>query len=200
VKGMLYTISGKVYDFLDTASEKRYKRIRKKILSPLKGIVLDAGCGTGRNFPYYGKHAKVIAVDNAVKMLSVARQRAKESKAQIRIEQETLTQLPFKNNTFDVVVATFVLWVMPKKDAQKALSELVRVAKPNARFYFLEYTYSQHFLRNVIILFTVSIAKLLYGIKIGVTLPLIKQEKSLEIENVELVYQDVLRLIIARKR
>ncbi len=198
--GLVYLISGKIYDFLDEHSERtRYKEIRKKILKNLKGKILDAGCGTGRNFPYYKKSAYVLAVDNSEAMLRVARKRA-ENSSKIEIRQMDLTHLELSDNCMDNVVTTFVLCTMPKKLEKLALSELIRVAKPNAKLYFLEYVYSQNPIRRFIMRITSFIPKLLYGVRFDSILPILKKEKRLIIEKNEFVYDDIVRLIIARKK
>ena len=198
--GIVYFFGGKLYDFLDEYFEKtRYEKIRKNFLKNLRGKILDAGCGTGRNFKHYHQKAKVIGVDISQKMLTTARKRADESRAFIKLEKMDLTGLDFKNNSFDFIIATFVLCTMPKKYEQKALKELVRVARPKARLYFLEYVYSKNFLRGFIMKATSFIPKLLYSIRFNSTLPLIKKEKKLKIEKIQFVHDDVLRLIVARK-
>ncbi len=198
--GLIYLISGKIYDFLDEHSERtRYKRIREKILKNLKGKILDAGCGTGRNFPYYKKSVSVIAVDNSEAMLRVARKRA-ENLSNIDIKQMNLAQLELPDNSMNNVVATFVLCTMPKRLEIIALNELVRVAKPNARLYFLEYNYPQNLIKRFIMGITSFIPKLLYGVRFDSILPILKKEKRLTIEKNEFVYGDVLRMIIAKKR
>jgi len=85
--GIIYYLGGKVYDYLDEYFEKtRYKKIRKKLLSPLKGKILDAGCGTGRNFLYFNSKTEVIGVDNSSRMLPVAQKRAIQSTARLSLK------------------------------------------------------------------------------------------------------------------
>lgn len=180
MKGIVYSLSGKMYDFLDEYFEKaRYKKVREKTLLILKGEILDAGCGTGRNLPYYSKSTRVLAVDNSEKMLQSARQRANK-KSNIKIEKMDLTQLALPDNSFDVVVATFVLCTMPQKIEELALKELVRVVKPNGKLYFLEYVYSKNLLRMILMRLTSFIPKLLYGIRFNSTLPIIKKRAKVK--------------------
>lgn len=200
MEGLAYVFGGKVYDFLDEHFEKtRYEKIRKKILFNLSGKVLEAGCGTGRNFVYYPNNILVTAFDNSAKMLSVARQRVKLSKAVIKLRKMNIININFLDNTFDNIVATFVLCVIPKKIEQLALNELIRVAKPNARLYFLEYVYSDNRLRAFVMRITSFIPKLLFSIRFNTTYQLIKNNKLLSIEKTEFVYDDVIRLIVAKK-
>ena len=90
--GIIYHLSGKLYDYLDEHFEKtRYFKIRKIILKDLNGQILDAGCGTGRNFPHYNSNAKVIGIDISPKMLEVAKQRATKGKADIKVLSRSQT-------------------------------------------------------------------------------------------------------------
>jgi len=198
--GIAYFLGGKIYDYLDEHFEKtRYYKIRKKMWYKLKGKVLDAGCGTGRNFQHFHPKTKVTAVDISRKMLKVAVNRANESKATVSVKKMDLTDLHFKDNVFDAIVATFVLCVMPKRSEKIALKELIRVAKPNARLYFLEYVYSKNKFRSALMKMTSLIPKILYNLRYNSTLPIIKEEKKLKVESLQFVHEDVLRLIVARK-
>lgn len=198
--GLAYIIGGKFYDLLDEHFEKtRYKKIRKEILSKIKGNVLEAGCGTGRNFSYYPRGVSVIAFDKSSKMLKIAMERAKLSKANIKIKEMDITEINFSDNNFDNIIATFFLCVLPEKIEEQALNELIRVAKPKAKLYFLEYVYSKNKIRAFIMKATSFIPKLLFSIRFNTTYELIKNNTSLKIEKVEFVYDDVVRLIIATK-
>ena len=195
--GFAYILGGKVYDFLDEHFEKsRYKKVRKKMLSNIKGKVLDAGCGTGRNFPFYPKSTKVLAVDKSKRMLKIARERASNN---IKTKNMDLTNLDLPDDHFDSVISTFVLCTMPKNLEKKALDELVRVTKKNSKLYFLEYVYSQNKLRRFFMKLTYFIPRFLYGIRFNSTLPMVKENPNLEIDKLEFVYDDVLLMIVARK-
>lgn len=201
MNGLAYILGGKVYDLLDEHFEKtRYKKIRKKMLLDVTGRVLEAGCGTGRNFLYYLPKVSVVAFDKSPKMLNIAKERAKLSKANIKLKEMNITKINFPDKTFDNVIATFILCVLPERIEKQALSELVRVAKPNAKLYFLEYVYSKNKIRAFIMKTTSFIPKLLFSIRFNATYKLVKDNKSLKIEKIEFVHDDVVRLIIARKK
>jgi SAM-dependent methyltransferase len=58
------------YDFLDLPFEYgRYRKIRPFLFEGLSGLLLDAGVGTGRNFPFYPPTAEVIGGDMSPAML-----------------------------------------------------------------------------------------------------------------------------------
>ena len=65
-----------LYDLLDFPFEyARYRRIRPLLFEGLAGSVLDAGVGTGRNFPFYPRSAKVTGIDLSEAMLARAARR-----------------------------------------------------------------------------------------------------------------------------
>ena len=196
--GIAYFLGGRIYDLLDEYFERtRYSEVRRRMLFNIEGRVLDAGCGTGRNFSFYSKHNDVLGIDNSISMLKIARERAANLK-NIEIKYGDITNLEAADNSLASVVATFVLCTMPKNLEKKALNELIRVAKPGARLYFLEYVYSKDYFRRCFMRATSCIPKLLYGIRFNSTLPIIKDENRLKIIKNELVHDDVLRLIVAK--
>ena len=55
------------YDLLDLPFEYgRYRKIRPLLFAGLSGRLLDAGVGTGKNFPFYPPTAKVVGIDLSV--------------------------------------------------------------------------------------------------------------------------------------
>lgn len=103
----------------------------KKYLPKKKSLkILDAGCGPGAALVYLSQFGDVIGVDVSDEALKFARKRGKVIKGDI-------SELPFKDKTFDVVVCLDVLyhkWV----DVQKAFSELKRVLKPGGILFIRE--------------------------------------------------------------
>ncbi len=86
--------------------------------------VLDVGCGTGftlntlNNLGY-----ECTGVDAAVDMVEIAR----KENPDITIHQSDATNLPLKDNTFDMVIAIELLRYL--EDSEKAIYEMFRVLK-----------------------------------------------------------------------
>jgi SAM-dependent methyltransferase len=100
--------------------------------------LLDVGCGTCFYFPLLSKHAeKLTGVDLCIPMLDVAQEliEAKGLK-NCEIRQSSALELPFEENTFDVVHSWDFLHHVP--DVPKALSEIRRVLKPEGRYIAVE--------------------------------------------------------------
>ena len=64
------------YDFLDLPFEYgRYRKIRPQMFRGLSGRILEAGVGTGRNFPFYPSGSQIIGIDLSPTMLARAERR-----------------------------------------------------------------------------------------------------------------------------
>ena len=67
-----------VYDLLELPFEYgRYRRVRRLLFEGLSGRVLDAGVGTGRNFPFYPAGTTVVGIDISPAMLARAERKRK---------------------------------------------------------------------------------------------------------------------------
>jgi methyltransferase OMS1 len=105
-------------------------------LNQAKGKVLEIGCGTGRNFDYYGNAESVIAIDAAESMVKQASEKVLHKK-NIRVMQMNAHQLQFENHTFDTVVDTFGL--CSYEDPVAVLQEMKRVCRPNGKILLIEH-------------------------------------------------------------
>jgi len=111
---------------------------RKDTLSDVKGEILEIGFGTGMNLLYYPAHVhKITGVDININVHSKAEKRLKSSHIKVDYYPINAEYLPFPDNTFDAVVSTFTLCSI--KDIHRSLLEIVRVLKPNGRFFFAEH-------------------------------------------------------------
>jgi phosphatidylethanolamine/phosphatidyl-N-methylethanolamine N-methyltransferase len=94
------------------------------------GRVLDVGVGTGLSLADYARTTKICGVDISEPMLRRAHQRVRELKLS---NVETLAVMDAKNlafaaNSFDAVVAQYVITAVP--DPEATLDDFVRVLKP----------------------------------------------------------------------
>ena len=107
---------------------------RKDTLSEVKGEILEIGFGTGMNLLYYPAHVrKITGVDININVHSKAEKRLKSSPIKVDYYTLNAAYLPFSDHTFDTVVSTFTLCSIT--DIHRAFSEIVRVLKPNGRFF-----------------------------------------------------------------
>lgn len=87
--------------------------------------ILDAGCGTGLLAKKLEKFGDVVGVDYQSEALKFARMR------KVKVIYASITNLPFKNNTFDLITCIDVIYHQSIKDDSLAISELYRVLKKN---------------------------------------------------------------------
>jgi len=125
------------YDLVEFISEHVFKRWRRKLLSSVKGKILEVGVGTGKNFPYYPKESDITGIDIADRMLPLAKKRADRLGLAIKLMEGDVQGLSFPDNFFDTAVATFVFCSVP--DPVLGLQELRRVVKPDGQILLLEH-------------------------------------------------------------
>jgi ubiquinone/menaquinone biosynthesis C-methylase UbiE len=95
------------YDLLDLPFEYgRYRKIRPLLFRGLSGRILEAGVGTGRNFPFYPSGSEVIGIDLSPAMLARAERRLSTAAAKVDLLQMDVTSLSFPNGSFDAAVAS----------------------------------------------------------------------------------------------
>lgn len=140
-----------VYDLLDFPFEYgRYRKIRPLLFAGLSGLILDAGVGTGRNFPFYPRDSKVVGIDLSPAMLARATRRRPSAVAEVELRQMDVTHLDFPDRFFDAAVATFLFCVLPDELQVAAFKEIGRVVKPGGSIRLLEYTRPRGWLRRAV--------------------------------------------------
>src|SRR4029077_1436596 len=89
-----------VYDLIDLPFEYgRYRKIRPLLFRGLSGRILEAGVGTGRNFPFYPLGSEVVGIDLSPAMLSRAERRRHSAAAQVELRQMDVTRLDFPDRS-----------------------------------------------------------------------------------------------------
>jgi len=138
-----YNITAWLYDILDYPWELQYRRWRPILLKDVRGTVLEAGVGTGRNLKYYHPNVKLTAFDLSEEMLKKAKKRGKSAACEIEFLQEDATIMEsIPSGHFDWVFSTFLCCVMPDELQPLAIKQFERVLKPGGRFLLLEMKYS----------------------------------------------------------
>ena len=88
-----YQRIARFYDLLDLPFEySRYRHIRPLLFRGLSGRLLDAGVGTGRNFPFYPRGAEVVGIDLSPAMLARAERRRGTAAASVQLQQMDVTK------------------------------------------------------------------------------------------------------------
>jgi phosphatidylethanolamine/phosphatidyl-N-methylethanolamine N-methyltransferase len=94
------------------------------------GKILEVGVGTGIGLPYYRREHQVHGIDISPHMLDRAKKRVHRKRLG-NVTQLTIMdarKLQFADNSFDAIVAAYVMSVVPEPD--KVIREIERVCKP----------------------------------------------------------------------
>jgi phosphatidylethanolamine/phosphatidyl-N-methylethanolamine N-methyltransferase len=119
-----------VYDLVFGAVFERGRQAAIEAAERIGGRILEVGVGTGISLPHYSRTNRICGVDISAPMLL---------KAQERVAEFDLTNveglwvmdaehLAFADESFDVVVAQYVITTVPNPEA--TLDEFARVLKP----------------------------------------------------------------------
>jgi phosphatidylethanolamine/phosphatidyl-N-methylethanolamine N-methyltransferase len=147
----------KAYDrwapFYDLVFGRVFRRGRAASLEAAErigGRILEVGVGTGISLPDYSKSNRVFGIDISDSMLDKARQRVRDLGLDNveGIEVMDAQQLQFPDNSFDVVVAQYVVTAVP--DPEAALDEFARVLKPGGEIVLLSRVGAEAGLRRTI--------------------------------------------------
>ena len=132
------------YDFLNDLQSfglhRSWKRRVVKLAAAAPGTrALDLCCGTGDiAFALAQRGAETIGLDFSPQMLEVAAQRHLKSQiSNLKFIQGDAQQLPFPENSFDIVTVGYGLRNLTSWE--RGLDEMFRVAKPGARLIVLDF-------------------------------------------------------------
>jgi len=122
---------------LMTFAEEELRRLRS-------GLVLDLGCGAGRNaVPLARLGWTVAGTDLSWAMLCAAGTRIREDRLDSRLHLvlAPMERIPARDRSFDLVIA-HGLWNLARSAAQfrRALGEAARVAKPGAGLFVFTFS------------------------------------------------------------
>lgn len=145
IKQMFTKVAGK-YDTANQVLSFGIHHIWRKKLVALSSAqpgskVLDCATGTGDLAIEFkktvGSHGQVIGTDFCEGMLATAPLKAQQKNLEIQFEVADVMNLPYPDNTFDVVSISF--GIRNVQDPQKAIQEMARVTKPGGKIMILEF-------------------------------------------------------------
>jgi ubiquinone/menaquinone biosynthesis C-methylase UbiE len=130
------------YDRQIAGAEKAGLRVlREQLLGAATGDVLEIGCGTGANLPFYGGEVhSLTATEPEPPMLRRLERKARKLAPHATLLRAPAEDLPFEDDTFDVAVSTLVLCGV--SDQSRVLRQLRRVLRPGGRLLFIEHVRS----------------------------------------------------------
>jgi phosphatidylethanolamine/phosphatidyl-N-methylethanolamine N-methyltransferase len=119
-----------VYDLVFGKLFDRGRQAAIAAAEQVGGRVLEVGVGTGISLPVYSSGNSIVGIDLSEPMLQKARERVAQMSLSnvVRLEAMDAEHLSFADNSFDVVVALYVVSTVPNPEA--ALDEFARVVRP----------------------------------------------------------------------
>lgn len=112
-------------------------RRRRRLIAQIRGRVLEAGVGTGKNIPFYPEGIEVTGIDVSMRMLVRAEARARSLGRTVRLDLADVAELPYPDGSFDTTLATCVFCSVA--DPVAGLKEVGRVTKPDGQILLLEH-------------------------------------------------------------
>lgn len=99
--------------------------------------VLELGCGSGKfwekNKDDIDETLDITVSDFSKNMLKIAKQKLKAIDKKFNFQEINAENIPYDDNTFDIVIAEHMLYLVP--NMEQALSEIRRVLVPGGIFY-----------------------------------------------------------------
>jgi phosphatidylethanolamine/phosphatidyl-N-methylethanolamine N-methyltransferase len=118
-----------VYDVVFGALFDTGRRAAIAAAEKVGGRILEVGVGTGISLGDYSSENHIVGVDLSESMLQKAKHRVSElALTNVQLEVMDAENLSFPDNSFDAVVALYVVSTVP--NPQAALDEFARVVKP----------------------------------------------------------------------
>jgi ubiquinone/menaquinone biosynthesis C-methylase UbiE len=105
-------------------------------------LLLDVGCGTSALLiAAKTKHPDVLmtGIDVDEKILALAERNIEYEHLKIELTQAEAGDLPFEDDSFDVIVSSLVFHHLSTAEKKQALDEIYRVLMPKGRFLFVDF-------------------------------------------------------------
>jgi len=116
--------------------EETLTRIPELASAKAYELVLDIGTGTGNSaVPFLQMGCHVVGIDPSERMIEYAKKKAEQYKDFFSVlhVDDPFLNLPFSNDSFDVVVSAYAIHHLPDPDKQRAINEMKRVLRSNGR-------------------------------------------------------------------
>ncbi len=195
-KQQTYNRIARFYDIFDWPFEQfRYKPLRRALFQGLSGDLLDAGIGTGRNFPFYPDGATVTGIDLSPAMLERARWRKDKLGTRVNLRQMNVMALEFADDRFDSIVSSFLFCVLDAEHQQPALEELRRVCRPGGSIRILEYALSENPLRRLAMKLWAPWVRFAYGAAFDRNTEQYLEAAGLELVEKRFLYKDIIKIL-----
>jgi len=125
-----YTLLAPFYDLFAGFGPQRRRAVELLNLQPGERVLID-GCGTGADLGYLPRGLEITATDLTPAMVERTKARAWSLQLPVTARTADAQDLPFDDESFDVVLLHLILAVVP--DPEEAIYEVERVLRPGGR-------------------------------------------------------------------
>jgi len=115
-----------------------------------KDIVLDAGCGNGKNMKYFQKKCTIQGFDKSANLVSICREKG------FQVREGDVLSIPFPSEMFNYILCIAVIHHLDSEDKHlQAIHELMRCLRPGGSCFITlwafesdEYSKKKNFIRG----------------------------------------------------
>lgn len=119
-------------------SGQEFAVLRRRVVAPVAGEVLEVGFGSGLNLPYYPQGVRrLFALDPSELGRQLSRDRVQAAPFPVEWIGNGGEALPLGDRCIDWVASSWTLCTIP--DVETALAEIHRVLRPGGGFAFVEH-------------------------------------------------------------
>jgi ubiquinone/menaquinone biosynthesis C-methylase UbiE len=130
-----------VYDAVIAPAELLgLRRLRRELVAPLRGRILELGAGTGKNLPHYSAEVDELVLlepDPHMRLRLRRKLHPTAIESRVSFSDAPAERLPFEQGSFDHVVITLVLCSV--EDVTACLTEAYRVLASGGRLSLIEH-------------------------------------------------------------
>ena len=142
-KGISLDILSDYYDLLTFTEKSRFRKNQIDLMEIKEGErVLEVGCGTGvlsiLSKVATGRAGEVEGIDIAPRMIQKAQQKTRDAMLDINFQVAGITELPYPDNAFDLVISSLMFHHLPVQVKKEGLQEIYRVLKENGRLFLCD--------------------------------------------------------------
>ena len=104
--------------------------------------VLDLACGTATLTILLKQdqpRAEVVGIDGDEKILAIAKTKASSADVEIQFDEGMSFDLPYANESFDMVVSSLFFHHLSRENKVRTLGEVSRVLKPDGEFHVADW-------------------------------------------------------------
>ena len=88
-------------------------------------VVLDVGCGNGKNMNYFKDKCAMVGIDKSENLTSICQSRG------LNVACADVSNIPYEDNSFDYIICIAVIHHLDSEEKRiEAVNEMLRVLKP----------------------------------------------------------------------